>query len=155
MKTKKKAFIALLLGMMFVPATFFTSCENDKNLESVVDESNSKQELQIVVNNELFKELIAELDISRSQDEISDDNIWNVIKNSFQIVKDDETMPVLDYFALYNKDETETKNLVLGKIFLFNNFDDTAMSRANSELSLEDIRNAMMDECEKMVIWTL
>ena len=142
------SFIALLVSMMFIPTLLFTSCSNDQNLENEVKKSDSTQDLQIVINYDLFNKSISNLGASRVQNDFSDDNVWNIIKTSFQIVKDDETMSVLDYFALHNMNETKSKDLVLGKIFLFNNYDDTVISRANSELSLEEIRNAMMDECE-------
>lgn len=149
METKGKTFIALLVCMMFIPTMLFTSCQNDKDFENTNNESNTIQKLQIIVNHDLFNESISKLGISRTQNEISDDEIWNIIKTSFQIVKDNKTISVLNYFETHNKNEAESKELVLGKIFLFENYDDAVVnSRANKELSLEEIRNAMIDECE-------
>ena len=105
---------------------------------------------EIVVNQKVFNEMIDKIGSSKTCGVISDDEVWNIINASFSIRKDGKTVPIQDYFAMENMSIEETKDLILGKIFLFENpyIPQTRANEPSDEPSLEEIRNAMLDECE-------
>ena len=76
---------------------------------------------EIVVNQKVFNEMIDKIGSSKTRGVISDDEVWNIINASFSIRTDGKTVPIQDYFAMENMSIEETKDLILGKIFLFEN----------------------------------
>lgn len=139
----RKIFLPLVVFCSF---TLFTSCNKDEgsivNDEQQVVQTNS----EIIIYKDVFNELMAQIGSTKTRGEISDNDVWNIISSSFYILKDGKEVNIQDYFKMLNMSEGEAKELILGKIFLFEN-PYIPQTRAHKP-TLEEIRNAMLEECE-------
>lgn len=59
---------------------------------------------------------------------------------------------VIEYFQFkFGLDEEETKSLFIDKIYSFNSIDNSRSSKAKKKPSREEIRDAMLHECDKHI----
>lgn len=126
------------------------SC-NEGEKHSFIDDSRFVQvDSEIVVNQRLFSELTAKngLNSKSYNGEVLDGEIWNVVVNSFFIVQTGDMTAIQDYFKKFGMNDTETKDFILGKIFLFESYDMIQTKSSQEPPTLEEIRNAMLEECE-------
>lgn len=140
--------VKILVIVALLLPTLFLSCNNETMSDDLAKEEVSTKDIKIVVNKDVFKELSSKKALSRATIDESLESAWNIINASFEVVKDNKTMSVRDYFQTLGKNQEETKNLILGKILLLEYPDMPTTRAAKKKPSLEEIRNAMMDECD-------
>ena len=104
------------------------------------------KDISITVYKNVFEALISQSCAVNTRGDINDIDVWNIISSSFSIQEKGDMMTVSEYFETLDMSEDNTRQLILDKVFLFEN-PYVAQTRAEAP-SLEDIRNAMMDECE-------
>lgn len=133
-------------SLVFVPLVFVTSCNSDDNSIVANKQQVILEDSDIVINQKVLSEMIDKYTSHKTRGVISDDEVWSIINASFRIRKDGEVIPVQEYFKTLNMNVAETKDFILGKIFLFEN-PYMPQTRAGKP-SLEEVRNAMLEECE-------
>lgn len=60
---------------------------------------------------------MAQIGSTKTRREISDNDVWNIISASFQILKNGKEVNIQDYFEILNMGEGEAKELILEKSF--------------------------------------
>lgn len=147
MKNKTLPVKILEIVALLLP-TLFLSCNNETMSDDFAKEEVSTKDIKIIVNKEIFKELSSRKALSRATIDESNEFAWNIINASFEVVKDNKTMSIHDYFKTLGKNQEETKDLILGKILLLEYPGIPTTRGSKKKPSLEEIRNAMMDECD-------
>lgn len=121
-----------------------TSCNNKDIPLSKNEQKRVLKDSKIVLYENTLNQL-RNIGISKKK---SENEVWNIVYSSFRIIKDGEELRISEYFQKMGVKEEDTKKTILDKVFLFEHpYISQTRSGAQKKPSLEEIRDAMLEEC--------